>query len=75
MLDFMLNLSLCKNMIYVMEVLFFKRQQGNNVPLKLGVGAKAVPYLERAIALDQRVSSLEPHELLAEHYKSTGDYL
>jgi tetratricopeptide (TPR) repeat protein len=42
--------------------------------MQSGTGTKAVPYLEHAIALDQSVSSFEAHELLAEHYKSTGDY-
>lgn len=39
-----------------------------------GNGAKGIPYLERAITLDNSANSVEPHELLAEQYKSIGDY-
>ena len=39
-----------------------------------GAGAKSVPFLEQAIALDSGAHLVEAHDLLAEHYEAIGDY-
>jgi tetratricopeptide (TPR) repeat protein len=39
-----------------------------------GAGAKSVPFLEQAIALDTGAHLVEAHDLMAEHYEAIGDY-
>jgi tetratricopeptide (TPR) repeat protein len=39
-----------------------------------GAGAKSVPFLEQAIALDTGGRLVEAHDLMAEHYEAIGDY-